>query len=180
MHRRVAPAPPSKFAPPVAARPSASGGKKTLGGFALIIDGKATENLLVIDPGSREVCVHPKTWSWAKNDNAVMGMFVHEKAEAVRQMKVVMQDVSSYAPAADPNRVIPPVPMGITLLCRDLAALVGDLAGLDPNDTKAVQKMAARYGKMRDTMATLRTAFTEAEGNFEVAQQLLVQKMGLD
>lgn len=181
MHRRVAPAPPSKFAPPVAARPSASGGKKTLGGFELRIDSQlGRENVLVIDAPRKIVVVHPKTWSWAKNDNAVMGMFVHEKAEAVRQMKVVMQDVSSYAPAADPNRVIPPVPMGITLLCRDLAALVGDLAGLDPNDTKAVQKMAARYGKMRDTMATLRTAFTEAEGNFEVAQQLLVQKMGLD
>lgn len=180
MHRRVAPAPPSKFAPPVAARPSASGGKKTLGGFLLIVDSKTPENRIEIDATTKEIYVHPRTWSWAKNDNAVMGAFVHEKAEAVRLMKVTMFDVSRYAPAADPNRTVPPVPMGITLLCRDLATLVGDLAGLDPTDTAAVQKMAARYGKMRDTMATLRTAFTEAEGNFEVAQQLLVQKMGLD
>lgn len=181
MRSRPAPRPAAVYAPPMAARPGTAGSGKKLGGFALIVDTKTVvENRIEIDPTTKEVYVHAKTWSWAKNDNAVMGMFVHEKAEAVRQMKVVMMDVSSYAPAADPNRVIPPAPMGITLLCRDLAVLVGDLAGLDPTDTKAVQKMAARYGKMRDTMATLRTAFTEAEGNFEVAQQLLVQKMGLD
>jgi hypothetical protein len=163
----------------VAARPGTGGGK-TLGGFSLHIIGAAPENQLTIDPMAKTVTVNPRTWSWAKNDNGAMGAFVHEKAEAVRLMKVVMQDVSRYAPQADPNRVVPPVPMGITLLCRDLATLVGDLAALDSTDPVAVQKIAARYGKMRDTMATLRTAFTEAEGAFDVAQQLLVQKMGLD
>ena len=178
MRSRPAARPTAVYAPPVAARPGAKG--KTLGGFALILIGATQENVLTIDPQSETITVHPKTWSWAKNDNAVMGAFVHEKAEAVRLMKVVMQNVASYQPAADPMRVIPPVPMGITLLCRDLAILVGDLAGLDSDDTLAIQKMAARYGKMRDTMASLRSAFLEAEGNFEVAQQLLVQKMGLD
>lgn len=179
MRSRPAARPAAVYAPPTAARPTAKGGK-TLGGFRLVQDPQEPENRLFIDPMLKAVAVHPKTWSWVKNDSAVLGMFVHEKAEAVRQMKVVMQDVSKYAPAADPNRVVPPVPMGITLLCRDLATLVGDLAALDSNDTAAVQKMAARYGKMRDTMSTLRTAFTEAEGSFEVAQQLLVQKMGLE
>lgn len=178
MRSRPAARPAAVYAPPAAARPGPKG--KTLGGFELVISSAAQENVLGIDPSNKSVTIHPKTWSWAKNDNAVMGMFVHEKAEAVRQMKVTMMQVASYAPQADPARVIPPVPMGITLLCRDLAVLVGDLAALDSTDTVAVQKMAARYGKMRDTMATLRTAFLEAEGNFDVAQQLLVQKMGLD
>lgn len=177
---RPAAAPTVKYAPPLAARPSASGGRKTLGGFALVIISVTDENVMTIDPQAKSVSVHPKTWSWVKDDQAALGMFTHEKAEAVRQMKVVMYDVSKYAPAADPNRVVPPVPMGITLLCRDLQKLVGDMSAADVTDPKAIRDMARRYGKMRDTMATLRLAFAEAEGSFEVAQALLVQKMGLD
>lgn len=176
---RVAPAPARKYAPPLAARPGAKGGKK-LGGFDLVILSATRENIVTIDPQAKSVAVHPKTWSWAKNDATVLGQFVHEKAEAVRLMKVTMYDVSRYAPAVDPNRKVPPPPMGITLLCRDLATLVGDMTKLDPANAAEVKAMAARYGRMRDTMAVLRAAFTEAEGSFEIAQDLLVQKMGLD
>lgn len=178
MRGRPAPAPAVQYAPPITPRPGSAGKPKTLGGFALTVDSKQFENKFVIDPVGREIYVHPKTWSWLKNDNDALGAFVHEKAEAVRLMKVVMMDVSRYAPAVDPNRV-PPVPMGITLLCRDLTKLVADMSGLDPSNAADVKKMAARYGKMRDTMATLRAAFTEAEGNFEVAQALLIKKMDL-
>lgn len=178
MRRGPAPAP-KAYAPPLAVRPAGATNSLTLGGYQLFRISTADLNVLCIDPMAKTVTVNPKTWSWVKNDNAALGMFTHEKAEAVRLMKVTMYDVSRYAPAADPNRQ-PPVPMGITLLCRDLATLVGDMTKLDPADSDEVRKMAVRYGRMRDTMATLRGAFTEAEGSFEVAQALLLQKMGTE
>lgn len=170
---------PRAYALPPAVRPATQGKKQTLGGFEVFVVPSQIEGVIGIDPMAKTVTVHPKTWSWFKNDNAVMGAFVHEKAEAVRLMKVTMFDASRYAPAADPKRQVAPVPMGITLLCRDLATLVGDMAAADVTDPAAIRDMARRYGKMRDTMATLRAAFAEAEGAFEVAQDLLVQKMGL-
>ena len=177
--RRVAPAPPVKYAPGVAPRPAPGGGTKTLGGFKLRISSSYQEDRMRIDPLAQEIEIHPKTWAWAKHDNAAMGTFVFEKAEAVRLGCAVNIDLTPFKPSPQPV-MQPPVPLGITVLCRDLAALVGELAALDPDDAAGVQRLATRYGKLRDTVATLRAGFTEAEGNFEIAQQLLLQKMGLD
>lgn len=180
MRSRPASAPAQVFAPVARAKPAVGGGKRTLGGFTLdLTAGIVPEDQMVIDPSYATVQVNPRTWSWAKDDNAVMGMFVHEKAEAVRTMQVRMVDLGPYK-RADPARTVPPPPMGITLLCRDLERLVGEMTSLDPSDDVAVAAMAARYGKLRDTMATLRAAFTQAEGSFELAQELLIQKMGLE
>lgn len=168
---------PVAYAPPARAKTTSRG--KQLAGLDVVVDSAVALNEWWIDPIAKVLRVHANTWSWSKNDNAVMGHFVHEKAEAVRQMKVTMFDVSAYAPAVDGSRQ-PAPPLGITLLCRDLEKLVQRLAALDTTDPKAVQSAAAEYGKHRDTMARLRAAFDDAEGRFDTAQALLLQKMGLD
>lgn len=170
----------ARYVVPMKARPAGGGRPRTLGGFELILLPSVTENIFEIDPAAGTVTCTPKTWASVKDSQEALGMFTHEKAEAVRTMRTVMYDVSAYATAADPKRTVAPPPMGITLLCRDLQRLVGDMSAADVNDPAALADMAKRYGRMRDTMATLRVAFTEAEGSFETVQMLLVQKMGMN
>lgn len=168
---------------PAVARPGARG-VESLGGFVVVVDRATPVDQLRIDPVNSGpqavgiVTVHPDTWKWAKREPAVMGEFVHEKAEAVRLMQVRCLDVSRHAPAVvKPRKPVLQPPSGIKALCLDLQRLVADLSVVDPSDAQQVADLAQRYGRARDAIRELRAAFTEAEGSFETAQALLLAKM---
>jgi hypothetical protein len=166
---------------PLAVKPNAVRGP-TLGGFVVHVDARHVRDRLGIDPLDQMVGVHPATWRWAATHPAVLGEFVHEQAEAVRTMQVRMLDVTRHRPPPPAPRRKPVLtePSGIKALCTDLQQLVADLAGTDPADGAAMAEVAQRYGRARDSMRELRSAFSEAEGSFETAQALLLAKLGVD
>jgi hypothetical protein len=169
---------------PTAVRPATPGGQRSLCGYVLTLLSTATENQISVNPLGRTINMNPRTWSWFKNHNTAMLFLVSEKAEAVRTMQTRMIDVSGYssAPTVPLGRSKPvvAVPTGIKALCGAIQELVGDMAATGkPTDAQQMD-FAARYGKHRDAMASLRAAFLEAEGQFETAQTFLVQMMGDD
>lgn len=173
---------------PPAVRPGRPGAKRTLCGCTLLLLSEwnvihpGQVDHAQIDPQASTISMAPMTWSRIKNSNAALQALVHEKAEAVRTMQTRMVDLSMYAaPTVPTNRPKPVVaPTGIKALCADIQHLVADMAAPDVTDPAAITDMARRYGKLRDAMADLRAAFSEAEGQFDVAQALLLQKMGAD
>ena len=157
----------------------AAGLRRRLNGWNLAVLPSHTPDVVELDPLNEQAVVHPSTWSNIKNDPAAMAVLIHEQSEAVRLMQTRMVDVSPFTPQsklAKPR--VEPKADGIKKLTTDLTLLVQELSGMDPADTGAVAAAAARYGKYRDVMADLRTAFASAEASFELAQDLLVAKLG--
>lgn len=156
-------------------------GRSMFGWDVIVLPSMQAPDTVEIDPDDQTLTMRPDTYAWVRNDTAAVQFLAHEKAEAVRTMQVRMADVSKYAATRppNPNKTPPPSP-GIKLLCHELQALVTDLARLDPTNPTAVTDAAGRYGRLRDTMADLRTAFNDAEASFELAQNLLIEKMGIE
>lgn len=164
---------------PAAAKPGAR--KRKMLGFEVEVDGVFPVMFVEVDPHNSFLTMNSSTYAVLQTDAAAVQDLAAAKAEAVRQMKVTMWEGAAYAPKADPKRKPQAAsPAGIKALVIDLQRLTVDLSGLDATDDAAVTAAAARYGKLRDTMADLRAAFTEAEGSLDLLQDLLVQKMGLD
>lgn len=156
--------------------------KRVLFGWEVVTDAHfgTAFHQVEVDPHNKALTMQPTTYNWIKNDAAAVQSLADTKAEAVRQMKVTMWEGSRLAPKADPARKPPVAAPGIKLLCHELGLLVQDLARLDSSNPTAVSDAAGRYGRLRDQMADLRLAFTEAEGSFELAQALLIEKMGIE
>lgn len=165
---------------PAAMRPRSAGKQAQLMGWPVFALTTQTRDLVTIDPQAGTITIHPDTLYWVKSNFSATTELANEKAEAVRTMQVVMVDVGRHAPARkQPARPKPVLqqPSGIKALCVDLQALVADMACcVDPTPDQT-REFAMRYGRMRDAMAGLRSAFSEAEGNFETAQTLLVAQM---
>lgn len=160
---------------------------RQLAGWELVLDPAFNvpnhPDVVELDPLQEAMVMAPTTYSWLKNDaQALQDLIGVGKAEAVRQMKVTMWEGARYAPKADPAREPKKVGggAGIKQLCLDLQQLTARLAALDASDADAVGAAALEYARYRDRMAVLRAAFTEAEGSFELAQELLVSKMGVE
>lgn len=68
----------------------------------------------------------------------------------------------------------------IGAVCVGIQKLVAEMApfcdGRDTNETQ-LAGFAAKYGKLRSEMTALRQAFSEAEGQFEIAQAQMVHLM---
>lgn len=106
-----------------------------------------------------------------------------ELGKALGSMKTSMVDLSVKSPrkVVDRRRVTRYSDDRVDYVCSgigDLVAQMSNLLGMATCSEGSVTSVAKRYAELATEMKGLREAVTRAEGQFEVAQQLVVQLMG--
>lgn len=100
---------------------------------------------------------------------------------AEKSMQTQMVDLTRVAKVVDRRRVTRPAEDRVEHVCRGIADLTQQMAGMlsgrVTHDETMVSGVAKRYSLLAAEMAKLREALTQAEGMFEVAQIQVVQLM---
>lgn len=133
------------------------------------------------------------TWSALQHEERRGGttptvdILEREINEAVTVVQARMVDLNMKGPrkVVDRRTVTRPSNDRVEFVCRGIADLTSQMATLMgmPEGTRSdnqITQVAKRYAELAGEMSRLRTALTDAEGQFEVAQQQIMALMGGD
>lgn len=146
---------------------------------------------VTIQPLEQQMMMSSATWSALVSENNRGGVTpalddVQEAvSEAVLKLRTQMLDLSlkGTRKVVDRRRVTRYSDDRVDYVCNGISDLVqqmSNLLGMSGRSEGSITEVAKRYAELASEMKALREAVVVAEGRFEVAQQQVMQLMGME